>query len=173
MLGLPAGDAFEEDPLAAIDELEKLDEEEGESWGTNKVNSPPCELGRALGVPLVWFSPADRRQPGEELRTHEGEYTSCAVCIGARERWGLRSWIVRRPGQSVTAAAGLRTRGEDRVIVRYTSCVGSHLFNIGSPLRPHHTPHSINTHYFITHLLRPHMTVEAFKACRWWEFSLH
>ena len=50
-------------------------------------------------------SPGDRRQPGEELRAHEGEYISYAVCIGARERWGLKSWIVRRPSQSVTACS--------------------------------------------------------------------
>ena len=43
------GDAFEEAPFAAIDELEKLDEEEGEGWGTIKVNSPPCELGASVG----------------------------------------------------------------------------------------------------------------------------
>ena len=30
------GDALEEDPFAAIDELETLDEEEGEEWGTIK-----------------------------------------------------------------------------------------------------------------------------------------
>ena len=43
------GDAFEEDPFAAIDELEKLDEEEGEGWGTIKVNHPPSELGTSVG----------------------------------------------------------------------------------------------------------------------------
>ena len=31
---LQLGDAFEEDPFAAIDELERLDEEEREGWGT-------------------------------------------------------------------------------------------------------------------------------------------
>ena len=50
------GDAFEEDPFAAIDELEKLDEEEREGWGIIKVISPPCELGANVGVPLVWLS---------------------------------------------------------------------------------------------------------------------
>ena len=44
-----SGDAFEEDPLEAIDELEKLDEEDGRRWGTIKVNSPPCELGASVG----------------------------------------------------------------------------------------------------------------------------
>lgn len=43
------GDAFEEDPFAAIDELEKLDEEEEEGWGTIKVNPPPSELGTSVG----------------------------------------------------------------------------------------------------------------------------
>jgi hypothetical protein len=39
------GDAFEEDPFAAIDE------EEGEGWGTIKVNHPPSELGTSVGSP--------------------------------------------------------------------------------------------------------------------------
>ena len=43
------GDAFEEDPFVAIDQLKKLDEEEGEGWGTITVNSPPCELGASVG----------------------------------------------------------------------------------------------------------------------------
>ena len=43
------GDAFEEDPFAAIDELEKLNEEEGEGWGTIKVNPPSFELGTSVG----------------------------------------------------------------------------------------------------------------------------
>ena len=46
-------DAFEEDPFAAIDELEKLDEEEEEGWGTIKMNSPPCELGASVGSASV------------------------------------------------------------------------------------------------------------------------
>ena len=79
----PSGDAFEEDPFAVIDELEKLDEEEGEGWGTINVNSLPCELGASVGS---GSAPADRRQPGEELRTHEGKYKSYPVCIGARGR---------------------------------------------------------------------------------------
>ena len=42
-------DALEEESFAAADELEKLDEEEGEGWGTIKVHSPPCELGASVG----------------------------------------------------------------------------------------------------------------------------
>ena len=42
------GDAFEDDPFATIDALERLDEEEGEGWGTIKVNSPPAELGTSV-----------------------------------------------------------------------------------------------------------------------------
>src|SRR5258706_4876246 len=45
------GDAFEEDPFAAIDELEKLDEEEEGGWGTIKVNPPPSEFGTSVGCP--------------------------------------------------------------------------------------------------------------------------
>ena len=38
-------------------------------------------------------TPADSRQPGEELRMHEGKYASYPVCIGARGCCGLQSWI--------------------------------------------------------------------------------
>ena len=51
-------------------------------------------------------APADRPQPGEELRAHESKYTLYPVWIGARERWGLRSWI-----EDVLAR---RTRAIDR-----------------------------------------------------------
>ena len=89
-------DALEEHAFAAIDQLEKPDEEEGEGWGTIKANSPPCEprvsVGSASGlVQPLQTDPSLARSFG--LRMNEGKYTSYPVCIGARERWGLRSWI--------------------------------------------------------------------------------
>ena len=86
------GDAFEEDPFAAIDELEKLDEEEGEGWGTIKVNSSRCELGASEGVPLVWFSscgqtPVPARSFGHtRADTHHTQSASERESIGGPDR---------------------------------------------------------------------------------------
>ena len=156
------GDAFEEDPFAAIDELEKLDEEEGEGWGTIKVNSPPCDLGASVGsasglVQLLRTDPSPARSFGRtRANTHHTQSASERESVGGSDRgsrmysreeyerlaagdveqWDVsdellrqcreaeerhkadvKGWILplaRRPSQSVAAAAGLRTRGEDR-----------------------------------------------------------
>ena len=156
------GDAFEEDPFAAIDELENLDEEEGEGWGTIKMNPPPCDLGASVGsasglVHLLRTDPSPARSFGRtRANTHHtqsaSERESVAgsdhgsrmysreeherLAAGDVEQWDVseellrqcreaeerhkadvKGWILplaRRPSQSVAAAAGLRTRGEDR-----------------------------------------------------------
>ena len=86
------GDAFEEDPFAAIDELEKLDEEEGEGWGTIKVNHPPSELGTSVGSPpgpihrlRTEASPA-RSLGRARANTHHTQSASELESVGGSDR---------------------------------------------------------------------------------------
>ena len=84
------GDALEEVPFAAIDELEKLDEEEGEGWGTIKVNFPPCELGASVGsssglIQLLRTDPSPARSFGR-TRTRHAQSGSERESVGGSDR---------------------------------------------------------------------------------------
>ena len=85
------GDAFEEDPFAAIDELEKLDEEEGEGWATIKVNSPPSELGTSVGsgpgpVQRLRTEPSPARSFGRtRANTHHTQSASELESVGGSD----------------------------------------------------------------------------------------
>lgn len=86
------GDEFEEDPFAAIDELDKLDEEEGEGWATMKVNAPPSELGTSIGsapgpVQRLWTEPSPARSFGRtRANTHHTQSTSELESVGGSDR---------------------------------------------------------------------------------------
>ena len=85
------GDAFEEDPFAAIDELEKLDEEEGERWGTIKVNPPPPELGTSVKsapgpAQHLRIEPSPARTFGRtRANTHHTQSTSELESVGGSD----------------------------------------------------------------------------------------
>jgi len=81
------GDAFEEDPFASIDELD-----EGEGWGTIKVNHPPSELGTSVGslpgpIHRLRTEPSPARSLGRaRANTHHTQSTSELESVGGSDR---------------------------------------------------------------------------------------
>ena len=119
--------------MRGIDELERPDAEEGEGWGTIKVNSLPCELGRALGVPLVWCSSCGQRPARRGASDARGQIH--IIRSLHRSARALGTQIVDRPSvQSECHCSRWTPRAGRRpwVVVRYTSRGDACLFNIGS-----------------------------------------
>ena len=83
------------------------------------------------GVPLVWYSSCGQTYPAPSFgrmraNTQHTQSASKRESVGGSDRGSSVGHV------SVAAAAGLRTRGEDRgVVVRYTNCGYADLFNIG------------------------------------------